>query len=274
MIDPLSTLVPPPRAPTAAVGDFAAVEADLGTPLPADWQALIGAYGHGTFADFLHLWSPFFAPCAMVAQARTALAADRQLAAMHPRAVPFPQFPARDGALPWASTDNGDVVYWLTWGPPAAWPVAIWNPRRGERYELFEGGAVAWLASWLGGAPCAAFPREVARAPVRFDPWRARVHATVELRAAKGTGERGYDERLRALEAALGPGERRGEAGEDAHRQVHLAIADGAWRLTYDTIYGHHLRVAVPPDDRPVARARIEAALAAAGLAITTWVDA
>ncbi|MCE9580278.1 MAG: SMI1/KNR4 family protein [Deltaproteobacteria bacterium] len=272
MIDSLTSLVPPPRAPTAAGGDVAAIAAALGTALPADWQALIAAYGYGTFADFLHLWSPFFAPCPMVEQARTVLAADRQLAAMHPKAVPFPLFPDRDGALPWANTDNGDVVYWLTWGEPAAWPVAVWNPRGGERYELFEGGAVAWLASWLGGArPCALFPRDVARAPVRFDPWRERVHATVGLRAID---DRGYDERLTALEAALAPAERRGEAGDDEHRQVHLAIADGAWRLTYDTIYGHNLRVAVPPADRASARAAIEAALPAAGLAITTWVDA
>jgi len=34
----LAALVPPPAAPTAAAGDFALVEADLGTPLPSDYR--------------------------------------------------------------------------------------------------------------------------------------------------------------------------------------------------------------------------------------------
>ncbi len=144
-LDDLAALVSPPARPCAAEGDFALAEKDLGTPLPRDYKALIRRYGYGTFSDFLHLWSPFFVDSTMISRAREALDADRQLARVALKAVPFAQFPERDGALPWARSDNGDVIYWLTWGEPDAWPVAVWNARGGDRYDLIEGGNVAFL---------------------------------------------------------------------------------------------------------------------------------
>jgi hypothetical protein len=261
----LEVLVPPPAAPTAADGDFANVEQELGTALPADWKHLVRTYGYGTFGEFLHLWSPFFTPCPMAVQARGTLDADRELTMAAPgEAVPFPLYPDAEGALPWANTDNGDVVYWLTRRAPDAWPVAIWNARGGPEYDNVDGGAAALLLRWMAGEQ---FSRLLRPDPPRcFDPWRERTHFTVHL-----SGEaRPFAERLASLIAALAPVELRGASGpaDGDRRQVHLVCEGGAWRFTYDTTYGHNLRVAVPPGDVAAMQARVRKATVAMGCTI------
>jgi hypothetical protein len=266
----LEALVPPPATPTAASGDFAAVEADLGTALPADYKELVRRYGYGSFCDFLHLWSPFFEPCTMMEQARAALDADTQLARVAPNAVPFARYPEPEGALPWARSDNGDVAYWLTWGKPEEWPVALWNPRSGQRFDLVEGGAAAFLSAWIGGDTAFTLFRKPAFRS--FDPWRARVHETVALSAASGP----FDGRLEALRASFAPVEMRGASGdeEDDKRQVHFVADDGAVRLTYDTIHGHNVRLAAPAERIDAARARVEAAAATMGSTVVRVIRA
>ncbi len=262
-LEDLLALVPPPASATSASGDFAAIEADLGTALPADYKALIQRYGYGTFCDFLHLWSPFFAACTMMSQAREALDADSQLARVAPNAVPFAPFPTPDGALPWARTDNGDVVYWLTWGKPDEWPVAFWNPRAGQKYDLVEGGAAAFLLAWISGAEKLRCPKPTFTS---FDAWRERAHVTLKLSAPQSS----FEARLSALLAAFPDAERRGEYGEeeDEKRQVHFVAHTGSCRVTYDTVYGHNVRLAAPAEELDAARARIERAFAAVGCTI------
>jgi hypothetical protein len=260
----LSELVSPPDAPVAAAGDFAAIEADLGTPLPGDYKELVRRYGYGTFCDFLQLWSPFFGDCTMMAEARGVLDADAQLARVAPKAVPFMRFPEPDGALPWARSDNGDVAYWLTWGEPEQWPVALWNPRSGQHYDLVERGAAAFLADWISGeSTFKLFPKPAFRS---FDPWRARVHETIALSASTGS----FDARLAALRSAFEPVEMRGAHGDedDERRQVHFVADGGAIRLTYDTVYGHSVRLAAPPEMIDAARARVEGAAATMGVSV------
>ena len=76
-----------------------------------------------------------------------------------------------------------------------------------------------------------------------------------------------YVRRLGPLLEALGPAQVRGSYGEEEERrQVHFVAREGAWRFTYDTVYGHNLRVAVPPDAVEEARARVAEALERAGL--------
>jgi hypothetical protein len=206
----------------------------------------------------------------MMSQARGVLDADTQLARFAPKAVPFARFPEPDGALPWARSDNGDVAYWLTWGAPDEWPVALWNPRSGQSYDLVEGGAAAFLAEWLvGDTTFKLFPKPSFRS---FDPWRARVHETITLSAATGS----FDARLAALRAAFDPVEARGSYGEDEDdkRQVHFVAERGAVRLTYDTVYGHDVRLAAPAEMIDTSRARVEGAAASMGVAVVRVVRA
>lgn len=264
-LNALEALVPPPASPTAAGEDFARAEEELGTRLPTDWKSLVSRYGCGTFGDFFHLWSPFFAPCPMVSQACGALDADRELSTAVPEAVPFPLHPDPQGALPWGNTDNGDVAYWLMRGDPDRWPAAVWNPRGGSKYDLVEGGAAALLATWLAGKHGGRLlPKD---APRCFDPWRERKHFTIELNG----DSKPFAERLQLLVSALSPVQMRGAFGsdEDEGRQVHFVCEDGAWKFTYDTLYGHNLRAAVPPHDVEAMQARVRKAVAAMGCRIT-----
>jgi len=87
-----------------------------------------------------------------------------------------------------------------------------------------------------------------------------------------GTGLPTYAERLAALIASLGPVEMRGSYGDDEEekRQVHFVANDGAWTVTYDTVYGHNVRLGAPPAEIDDARARIAKAADAMGLTIRT----
>jgi hypothetical protein len=251
----LAELAPPPERPVAAEGDFSSAVADLGSPLPADFRSLVCRYGYGTFGDHVHLWSPFFAPCTMMERSRATLEADRMLARMHPKAVPFALFPEAAGALPWADTDNGDVAYWLTdRGAPDRWLVAIWNPRSGREPALFE-SASDWLASWLEASESR-----------WFDPFRERRLVTIPLVEVVASP---YARRLDLLREALGPVVPRGAYGdeESEKRQVHFLASDGAWKITYDTVYGHALRLAAPPEELAAAEASVDRALHAMGCA-------
>lgn len=249
----LAELAPPPKMPVAAEGDWEAVFADLGTSLPDDWRSLVSVYGYGTFGDHVHLWSPFFAPCTMMAQSRGALEADRMLARMHPKAVPFALHPEADGALPWAGTDNGDVAYWLTGrGSPNGWLVAVWNARSGREPLLFE-SAVDWIRTWLSDSEAR-----------WFDAYRERVLLTVRLADTPATT---YQDRLERLRDALGPVVARGAYGDESSeaRQVHFLASEGAWKVTYDTVYGHAIRLAAPKDELALAEAAIDRALVSMG---------
>jgi hypothetical protein len=48
-------------------------------------------------------------------------------------------------------------------------------------------------------------------------------------------------------------------------RQDHFQVVDRDWRVTYETAYGHQIRVAFPPDDEDDARAVIVDAVLAMG---------
>lgn len=273
-LDELERLVPPPAKPTAATGDWEAVERELGRKLPLDWKALVERYGYGNFGELLVAFSPFFAPCTMMAQARGMLDADRELQQAVPEAVPFALYPEKDGALPWAQSENGHGVYWITWSDdPGEWPVAVFHPR-GGKLELYEGGAAAFLHGWLSGAlTVPGFPSRSERPRPTFDRWIERAHEAIQLEATGGPpdGHEGtaYDWRLRALLAALGEVERRGEYGDEEgeKRQVHFVTEGGDCRFTYDTVYGHNVRIAAPPDQIAAVRAAILGALPAMGCA-------
>ena len=237
---------------------FTIIEGELGITLPSDWKELLRLYGYGTFGDFLHLYSPFFAPCSMLSQVRATLAADRE------SATPFLLFPDVGGALPWASTDDGDSLYWITRGAPDAWPVGVYNPRSGHPLDVLERNATDLLAAWLDGEPLSS---HLASEPPRcFDPWRERKHVTFKLTGGSGT----FAQRLEALIGALAPVEMRRAYGdgEDEHRQVHFVTAGGAWRFTYDTVYGHNIRAAAPSSDFDAMRERIGTATTAMGCTI------
>ncbi|MFE6024305.1 SMI1/KNR4 family protein [Streptomyces niveus] len=258
-IDDLVRLVPPPAEPLDAAGDWARVEAALERELPADFKALVGRYGRGQFTDFITPLHPFGPHDLLIPMARGLLAQESPFRDSHPDLCPYPFHPEPGGLLPWAGTDNGDRLCWLTDGAPDSWTVVAWNPR-GSYYSAHDEGAVAFLHGWLTGR----IHTPVFGGPVEptpwFDPFLERVHVYVRL----SEGELPYAERLRILREALAPTADRGsyhdeddgddgDDGDDS-RQDHFSATALDWRLTYETAYGHQIRVAYPPGDGPRAR--------------------
>ena len=75
---------------------------------------------------------------------------ERKVRKQVPDAIVHPLFPDKGGLLPWATTDNGDTLYWLTEGPPEAWPTLI-NYSRSSEYHRYNVGCVGFIAGWSSG---------------------------------------------------------------------------------------------------------------------------
>ena len=50
----------------------------------------------------------------------------------------FPIFPEEGGLLPWAQTENGGCLFWLTEGRTSKWPTIYFPDNRREELERFE----------------------------------------------------------------------------------------------------------------------------------------
>ncbi|MEV5786789.1 SMI1/KNR4 family protein [Streptomyces sp. NPDC052287] len=150
VFDDLVSHVPPPSRPLWASGDWNKVESVLGLELPTDFKQLVGAYGAYHFAGFLTPLTPFGGRDLLVGPAKRLLDQERGFRDSNPEACPYPFYPEPGGLLPWARTDNGDNVCWLTDRTPDEWTVVCWNPR-GWYYDAHPVGAVEFLAGWLSG---------------------------------------------------------------------------------------------------------------------------
>lgn len=145
-IDELTQLIQ--SDPTGTPVAWEEVEARLGTRLPADYKAFVDRYGTGAVGDFLWVLTPstsneflnFFD------KGRVMLDGYRQLRDEWPREYPFSAYPEPNGLLPWAVTDNGDELYWLTGPDPDKWPTIVIS--RGvphEEYRLPVGDLLSGL---------------------------------------------------------------------------------------------------------------------------------
>jgi hypothetical protein len=147
-LDELTARVPPPADPPPAV-DWDAARAALGVELPADYRALVERYGAGSVAG-LRLLVPGhpnrFAD--LVRQVEPQRSALRYLI---DQGIEQPYAP--EALLPWGIDESGNVVWWSTGGH---WPVVA-NEARGEGWERYEGGAVAFLAAILAGRETSGF---------------------------------------------------------------------------------------------------------------------
>jgi hypothetical protein len=140
-VNVLKTVMEPPREPaeTRHGNDWRSVEKKLGTELPADYKELINVYGTGVVDHFLWVLNPFSKNknLNLLDAGNAQLIALRQLRAEFGEDIPYPVFPESNGLLPWAKTDNGDVVYWSCKGPTSNWPIVV-NESRGPRWREFQ----------------------------------------------------------------------------------------------------------------------------------------
>jgi hypothetical protein len=102
---------------------WSAVEAELGLGLPGSYKVLIELFGASSWRNFLHVLSPFDER--RWRRVAATLEADRVLRQEFPQHYPLPLYPEPGGLLPWAVSDNGDALYFVTGGPADGWPTVI-----------------------------------------------------------------------------------------------------------------------------------------------------
>ncbi|MFE1175697.1 SMI1/KNR4 family protein [Streptomyces sp. NPDC058773] len=252
--------IPPPAEAVNGTGDWAAAERALGTALPDDFKQLVEAYGRGDFWGVLCLRTPFGEdnPVRLTADLVEVFGPSRE---MWPEHYPHPLFPEPGGLLTWGVAD-GTQLCWLTVGPPGSWPVVVWS--RDHDYERFDCGVAAFLDGLFSGR----ITSELLQPEPDLAPWFDAAVALDHIYLRLDEGPRPYAERLRILREALAPTADRGAYEYEGDRQDHFVTTETGWRLTYETAYGHQLRVAFPPADSDRARRAVLAALDRMGCAV------
>ena len=130
----LAVLLSIPRGAEARDPRWPAIEADFGLQLPGSYKAMVEQFGASSWREFLHVLSPFDERLDLRRRGSSALEADRALRREFPWYYPLPLYPEPGGLLPWAVSDNGDVLYFITAGPADHWPTVI----KGARVPEFE----------------------------------------------------------------------------------------------------------------------------------------
>ncbi|MGW8395887.1 SMI1/KNR4 family protein [Streptomyces lydicus] len=147
----LTQLLPPP--PGRGEKDWEAAEASLRVhELPSDYKELIHAYGAGNWDDYLYLLEP-----GCTNDNYDLIEWEDQQTEALDGLWEFEKRPAEleeEGSriIPWATTDNGECLYWLVRPGDEAgqWTVMV-NEARGDRWEHFSVTCTQFLASALTG---------------------------------------------------------------------------------------------------------------------------
>jgi hypothetical protein len=147
-------IVLPPNYPfeSGRDEDWSKIEARLGTTLPDDFKKFISQFGTGRLGNFIYVLSPFASNefVNLFNQTHERLDANREIRKDFPEAVPFSLYPEQNGVLPWAFTDNGDVLCWLTKGKPNEWIVVVQESRLAE-WEQFSESMSGFLTKLFTG---------------------------------------------------------------------------------------------------------------------------
>ncbi|OAB34382.1 SMI1/KNR4 family protein [Paenibacillus glacialis] len=111
----------------------------LGTELPSDYKKFIRTYGTGGIDNFIWILTPFDQDenINFLRRKEEISGAYMQSKQEFPKNFKHDVFPASGGILPWAFTDNGDELYWLTEGEPDQWKVVVYETRSSD-YHIYS----------------------------------------------------------------------------------------------------------------------------------------
>ncbi|UDL97015.1 SMI1/KNR4 family protein [Streptomyces longhuiensis] len=147
----LTEVLPRPSTPTQTP-DWDAAETALSTALPADYKELITTYGGGFVDGYLLLLEP---GCANDVYDQLKISAEREEA--NDALWQYEDKPAEMDAdgnrlLCWATTDNGEYLYWLVQpgDTPDSRPILI-NDESGEVWERYDMTVPQFLTAVLSG---------------------------------------------------------------------------------------------------------------------------
>lgn len=167
-------LVPPPD-PADRLGpptDWAAVEAELGLPLPADYRAYIEEYGFGWVNRLVAVLHPSTRVPHLNLARNAEEAADPEALEMAETPPPHPIGIGPDRLLPVAQLETQDALYWHTDGAdPDRWPI-VFRDAEAYRWQQFELSLVGFLLALFAGeiAPADYASAGYLDGEIRFEP--------------------------------------------------------------------------------------------------------
>jgi hypothetical protein len=166
-------LMPPARAGKPAdPAMWNSAERELGTALPDDYKSFVSVFGGGRIDDFLTIYSPFAQAehVNLVQRHRRDLNAEEEIRKWLPGQRSYDLYPAPGGLLGFGSTDNGDLLFWKTQGPPNGWTISIIEPRGPDRCD-FNGSMTEFMTALLSReVSCDIFPSDFPSAHPTFVP--------------------------------------------------------------------------------------------------------
>ncbi|WP_327301341.1 SMI1/KNR4 family protein [Streptomyces goshikiensis] len=146
----LLEIAPAPSEPRQK--DWGEVERSLGDELPADYKELIHVYGGSNWDSYLYVLEP---RCPnenydLIEWAQNQAEDLEDLWEFEKKPAELEVEGSR--VIPWATTDNGECLYWLVRPglDPDQWTVMV-NEARGDRWEHFSVSCTQFLASALSG---------------------------------------------------------------------------------------------------------------------------
>lgn len=128
------------------LGNWDALPEEFGRRFPDTYVDFVSTYGTGSIGAFLWILNPFSEnPSLNFDQARYFRDAYQSLRDDFPKYYPR----KRNGFLPWAFTDNGDAIVWVTdEGDPNEWQVCVQSPDPAQE-EMTNMNTQAFLEALL-----------------------------------------------------------------------------------------------------------------------------
>lgn len=173
----VKAVLQPPQEPREVPADneaWKSVEDRLGTRLPQDYKAFIELFGTGSTGGFIWVFNPFSSNkhVNLIEHGRLELGGLASLKEEFPQDYVHDAYPTPGGLLPFAVTDNGDMLHWKTVGEPDHWTVIVYESR-GPKYYGFDGSMTDFLASVLTrSVACDVFPPDFPGDHPTFVPLR------------------------------------------------------------------------------------------------------
>lgn len=170
----LTELVPPPDAPVCADSEWQEVETKLGVELPDDYKAFVSIYGSGSLQSFIHIVN-YSDNRLSSAELISVIFSQLESYQEAGKCEEFKAFPAAGGLLPFASTDDGNYLFWKTAGKPPHWSVAAYDFTSGTIVTVPGLGMVNCLLRLVqkdnpfGDRFCNS---ENFTSPCTFEPWQ------------------------------------------------------------------------------------------------------
>jgi hypothetical protein len=130
MIESLIKLIPQSANPVHNPPDISVwneLEKVWNIVFPPDYKDFVNIYGDGKVGNYINILNPHspLVGLNLNYNAGRILQGYARLQKANPSEYPLPFFPAKDGLFPFATTDDGDTLFWVTSGDSTNWNIAI-----------------------------------------------------------------------------------------------------------------------------------------------------